>query len=76
MNVSSSPLALSLLARRLGAYLIDGVLLFGGVLLTQGLLYLIDANPLLWLIRAGQTPTGWQTHAWVFSTVSLPFCSI
>jgi len=56
---------------RIGAYLIDCMILYVSLILWQAALYVI--NPLLRIIRSGQQPTGTQFHLWVFATVTIPF---
>jgi uncharacterized RDD family membrane protein YckC len=56
---------------RIGAYVIDCLILFVGLIVWQAALYVI--NPLLPIIRSGQQPTGSQFHLWVFATVTIPF---
>jgi uncharacterized RDD family membrane protein YckC len=65
--------SLSTLARRVGAYLVDGALLFAGVVLTQALLYATGLHPFRAEIEAGLWPGGWRLHLWVFLSTSLPF---
>jgi len=59
--------------RRASAYVIDSVILFAGVLMTQGLIYSAGLNPTASRIANGETVTGWQLHLWVFLSVSTPF---
>jgi uncharacterized RDD family membrane protein YckC len=56
---------------RLGAYLVDCLLLFIGLLAWQAILYAV--NPLVPIIRSGRQPTGAQLHLWVFATATIPF---
>lgn len=60
------------LARRLGAYLVDCLILFGGVLATQGLILAAGLNPLAARAAAGQPTGGVALNAWVLLTVTVP----
>jgi uncharacterized RDD family membrane protein YckC len=64
---------LSYVARRLGAYLVDGALLFGGVVASQALLYFAGLHPFRAQMEAGAWPMGLPLHLWVFVSTSLPF---
>jgi len=57
--------------RRLAAYALDCVVLFGGLLLLQAAL--IPINPILAMQRDGRVFTGAQLHLWVFATATIPF---
>ncbi len=61
------------MARRVAAYFVDGLLLFVGVLATQGALYALGGNPIANRFDSGTAVAGWHVHAWVFATVSVPF---
>ena len=68
MSISSADsAAYASILSRIAAYSLDIVLLFAGIMVSQGLLR--PVNPLL-----GRTPsaTGWQLHLWVYASVSLP----
>ena len=52
---------------RIAAYSLDIVLLFAGILLSQGLLR--PVNPLLGRTKPAKA---WQMHLWVYASVSLP----
>lgn len=58
------------LARRLGAYLVDCLVLFAGVLATQGLILAAGLNPLA--ASAGLPVDGSALNVWVFATVTVP----
>jgi uncharacterized RDD family membrane protein YckC len=60
------------LARRLGAYLIDCLLLFAGVLATQGLIVAAGLNPLAARAAAGLPVDGFALNLWVLLTVTGP----
>jgi len=72
MQKTTTLAKLKLFARRALAYEIDIFILFTGILLTQGLLYLLNANPIVRLMVSGQAFTGGQLHLWVLATVSWP----
>jgi uncharacterized RDD family membrane protein YckC len=57
--------------RRLSAYALDCLVLFGGLLLLQAAL--IPVNPILAMQRDGRVFTGAQLHFWVFATATVPF---
>lgn len=57
--------------QRFIAYTADCVILFGGLAVSQALLY--PVNPLMAMLRRGEQPTGLQLHSWVFATVCVPF---
>lgn len=65
--------ALVYLARRLAAFLVDGLLLYAGGLATQAGLYLIGWHPFREHIAAGLWPAGSFLHLWVWASVSVPF---
>lgn len=65
--------ALVYVIRRLAAFLVDGLLLYAGVLLTQTLLYLFGLHPFRAHITASQWPAGASLHLWVWASVSVPF---
>lgn len=67
------PALLRYLTRRLTAYLIDSLVLFVGVLVTQGIIYALGLNPIANRLALGESFAGWQLHLWVFATVSVPF---
>jgi len=56
---------------RVGAYIIDCVILFVGLIVWQAALYVV--NPLIAIFRSGQQPTGTQLQLWVFATATIPF---
>ena len=56
---------------RIGAYLIDCVILFVGLIVLQAALSVV--NPLMPIIRSGQQPIATQLHLWVFATATIPF---
>ena len=58
------------LLRRCGAYLVDGLVLLGALVVLHTMLYMV--NPLMTMVGAGQQPTAVQIHLWVFLTASLP----
>ncbi len=60
------------LARRLGAYLVDCLILFAGVLATQGLILAAGLNPLAARAAAGLPMGGAALNGWVFATVTVP----
>lgn len=60
------------LARRLGAYLVDCLILFGGVLVSQGLILLVGLNPFAAQAAAGEPVGGAALNGWVFATVTVP----
>jgi uncharacterized RDD family membrane protein YckC len=57
--------------QRLGAYLIDCLILFVCLLALQAALYAV--NPIVSIIQSGGQPTGMQLHLWVFATATIPF---
>lgn len=59
-------------ARRLGAYLVDCLILFAGVLATQGLILAAGLNPLAARSTAGLPVASGALNGWVFFTVTLP----
>lgn len=59
-------------ARRLGAYLIDCLILFAGVLVTQGAILALGWNPLVAQAAAGAPVGGAALNSWVFATVTVP----
>lgn len=59
------------IARRLGAYILDCVLLFVGLLVLQAALY--PVNPIVAMQRDGRLISVTQLHLWVFATATLPF---
>lgn len=59
-------------ARRLGAYLVDCLILFVGVLVSQGAILALGANPLAAPAAAGQPVDAAALNAWVFATVTVP----
>jgi uncharacterized RDD family membrane protein YckC len=61
----------SLLSRRLAAYLLDCVLLFACLLVLQALL--TPVNPITAIMTRGETFAAWQLHLWVFATATIPF---
>ena len=65
--------ALVYLARRLAAFLVDGLLLYAGGLATQAGLYLIGWHPFREHIAAGLWPAGSRLNLWVWASVSVPF---
>lgn len=73
INNFTFPKILRYFARRLAAYVIDALVLFVGVLVTQGLIYALGLNPIANRLAAGESFVGWQLHLWVFVTVSAPF---
>lgn len=63
------------LARRLGAYLVDCLILFAGVLATQGLIAAAGLNPLAVRAAAGLAVDSGALNLWVFLTVTVPCLS-
>lgn len=59
-------------ARRLGAYLLDCLILFAGVLVTQGVILALGWNPLAAQVAAGEPVGGAALNGWVFATVTVP----
>ncbi len=59
-------------ARRLGAYLVDCLILFAGVLVTQGVILALGWNPLAAQATAGESVGGAALNGWVFATVTIP----
>ena len=57
--------------RRLAAYALDCLVLFGGLLLLQAALF--SVNPILQMQRDGRVFTGAELHLWVFATATVPF---
>ncbi len=68
----AQPTTAHYLLRRLAAYLIDSLILFAGVLITQAILYLAGLNPIASAVQRGTGFAGWQLHLWVFATASVP----
>lgn len=60
------------LARRLGAYLVDCLLLFAGVLATQALILAAGLNPLAARAAAGLPVDSSALNLWVLLTVTVP----
>lgn len=58
------------LARRLGAYVTDCLILFAGILVSQGLILAVGLNPLA--THPDGTEPGASLQAWVFVTVTIP----
>lgn len=57
------------LPRRLGAYLLDCLLLFAGIVVFHALVYFSGFNP---ITTGALSMTGPSWHLWVFCTASLP----
>lgn len=55
---------------RIGAYSLDCLILFVGIMVSQVLLSFI--NPLISIMRSGQQPKGYQIQFWVLATVTIP----
>lgn len=64
---------LSYLGRRLAAFVVDGLLLFAGVVTSQALMYWTGLHPFRAQIEAGNWPAGSLLHLWVFASASVPF---
>ena len=59
--------------RRRTAFILDAIILFLGVVVTQGVIYLLGFNPIVRQMQSGIQVSGVGLHLWVTGTTTLPF---
>ncbi|MCL4561067.1 MAG: RDD family protein [Chloroflexi bacterium] len=59
--------------RRIFAFILDAVILFLGVVITQAAMLLVGINPVVRQMQAGIAVSGSTLHLWVTATTTLPF---
>lgn len=69
---SRTPLAYAPIHRRVVSYCVEVAVLFAGVLLLQGVIFLLGLNPLVNAVSRGEVFSKVAYHLWLSGTVDLP----